>query len=139
MHAEVHIITYDLMRSWVGCRLVAIHLIRLTRYKILLSGKDNTLTALSTVRFKNENGVGCSSPLCFASLEKSIVFPSSRAGVPVWSRPSLNPASFKDAERPRDGASPMRPAGERLRPEERLGYVPGVLNRQNYTNVDFTR
>jgi len=45
---------------------------------------------------------------------------SSLAGVPVCKRPSLNPAALRDAERPVEGASPIRPAGIRRIPTVEL-------------------
>ena len=40
-----------------------------------------------------------------------MVRPSRRGGVPVFSRPSAKPCRSRVADRPRAGASPMRPAG----------------------------
>ena len=58
-----------------------------------------------------ENGSGGSSPGCGSVAAQSMVVPSSRGGVPVFSRPSAKPARSSVAERPTDGASPTRPAG----------------------------
>ena len=60
---------------------------------------------------RNENGTGGSSPGCTSSPRQSIVVPSSRGGVPVFSRPSAKPSPRKVRDRPSDGASPTRPAG----------------------------
>ena len=38
-----------------------------------------------------ENGSGGSSPGCISTADQSIVVPSSRGGVPVFSRPSVKP------------------------------------------------
>lgn len=46
----------------------------------------------------------------------------SRAGVPVWRRPSLKPADRKEADKPDEGDSSMRPAGNRLRPLRPVSY-----------------
>ena len=67
---------------------------------------------------KGVKGEGEMSPSCRSKLEKFIVFPSKRAGVPVCSRWSLNPAAFKEAERPMEGASFILPAGNRFMPRE---------------------
>jgi hypothetical protein len=77
-------------------------------------------TALATVRFMKLNGEGTTSPSCRSKPPKSMVLISSLAGVPVCSRPSLNPAALREAERPIEGASLSRPAGNRLRPEKRV-------------------
>ena len=58
-----------------------------------------------------ENGSGGSSPGCISTADQSMVVPSSRGGVPVFSRPSANPARSRVRERPIAGASPTRPAG----------------------------
>jgi len=50
------------------------------------------LTAFPTVRLRKLKGEGWASPCWTSKFLKLIVFPSSRAGVPVWRRPSLNPA-----------------------------------------------
>ena len=63
-------------------------------------------------------GVGTTSPSCLIISEKSMVLSSSRAGVPVCSRPSLKPAALRDAESPIDEGSPSRPAGKRFMPKE---------------------
>ena len=58
-----------------------------------------------------ENGSGGSSPGCISSAAQSMVVPSSRGGVPVFSRPSAKPARSSVRESPIAGASPTRPAG----------------------------
>ena len=58
-----------------------------------------------------ENGSGGSSPGCISRAAQSIVVPSSRGGVPVFKRPSANPARSSVRDRPSAGASPARPAG----------------------------
>mgnify|MGYP003693733235 CR=1 FL=1 len=63
-----------------------------------------------------ENGSGGSSPGCISTADQSIVVPSSRGGVPVFSRPSAKPARSKEAESPIAGASPTRPAGQFFSP-----------------------
>ena len=83
-------------------------------------GNDNPLTALSTLLFKKLNGAGIESPSCRCIPLKSIVLPSSRAGVPVCNRPSLNPAVFKDADNPVEGLSPSLPAGNRFMPKAKI-------------------
>ena len=58
----------------------------------------------------NENGGGGSSPGCTSSPAQSIVRPSSRGGVPVFSRPSAKPWRASVCDRPSDGrfADPAR-------------------------------
>ena len=75
-----------------------------------------THTALSTLRCKKLKGNGFSSPTIFGNFEKSMVAPSSRAGVPVCKRPSWKPAFFKDADKPIEGSSLSLPAGNFLIP-----------------------
>ena len=58
-----------------------------------------------------ENGSGGSSPGCRSRPAQSIVLPSSRGGVPVFSRPSRKPARSSVGASPTEGASPTRPAG----------------------------
>lgn len=62
------------------------------------------------------NGEGIASPSCQDKFEKLIVDLSSLAGVPVCSRPSLNPAERREADRPMEGASFNLPAGKRFWP-----------------------
>jgi hypothetical protein len=96
-------------------------------------------TALSTSLFRKLKGVGTTSPSCLAILEKSIVFPSSRAGVPVCSRPSLKPAAFRDAESPTEGASPRRPAGKRFMPSRKeVNDASNARCKMQQTNMDFS-
>jgi hypothetical protein len=47
--------------------------------------------------------------MLLAITEKSMVRPSSRGGVPVFSRPTGNCSSRKRAASESDGGSPMRP------------------------------
>ena len=63
---------------------------------------------------RKENGTGGSSPGCISRPAQSIVRPSSRGGVPVFSRPSGKPSRARVAARPSEGASPTRPAGDLL-------------------------
>ena len=65
---------------------------------------------------RKEKGTGCSSPFCSSRRSQAMVRPSSRAGVPVLSRPSFRPASASCSEKPRLGGSPWRPAGMRRSP-----------------------
>ena len=46
-----------------------------------------------------ENGSGGSSPGCISTADQSIVVPSRRGGVPVLSRPRVNPARSKEARK----------------------------------------
>ena len=80
----------------------------------------NVRTALSTALLIKLNGNGCWSPSCRSRPTKLMVFLSSRAGVPVCRRPSAKPAEARDAESPVEGASPILPAGKRLRPTKNL-------------------
>ena len=57
-----------------------------------------------------ENGSGGSSPGCEIQADQSMVLPSRRGGVPVFSRPSEKPAEISRSDRPSAGASPTRPA-----------------------------
>ena len=50
-----------------------------------------------------ENGSGGSSPGCICRLAQSMVRPSSRGGVPVFSRPSANPSRSSVVDRPMAG------------------------------------
>ena len=59
-----------------------------------------------------ENGSGGSSPGCISTAPQSMVVPSSRGGVPVFSRPSAKPIRSNAADRPSAGASSIRPAGQ---------------------------
>ena len=63
-----------------------------------------------------ENGSGGSSPGCISRRDQSMVRPSSRGGVPVLSRPRVNPSRSKVSDSPIAGASPTRPAGVRCSP-----------------------
>ena len=56
----------------------------------------------------NENGVTGSSPYCGVILLKSIVFPSTRAGVPVLNRRNSNPSSCSESA---SGFAFSRPCG----------------------------
>ena len=56
------------------------------------------------------------SPSCLGRLLKLMVFRLSHAGVPVCKRPSLNPAAFKDADKPTEGALPSLPVGKHFIP-----------------------
>ena len=57
------------------------------------------------------NGNGGWSPACTTSFEKSIDRLDKRAGVPVFSRPSWNPALLSDLLRFTEAGSPARPEG----------------------------
>lgn len=93
------------------------------------SGNHDTLTALSTLLFKKLNGTGVESPSWRCIPIKSIVLPSSRAGVPVCKRPSLNPAFFNEAESPVEGLSPSLPAGKRFIPKARIRILQLINER----------
>ena len=93
---------------------------------------DNTLTALSTLLFKKLNGAGVESPSCCCIPVKSIVLPSSRAGVPVCKRPSLNPAFFKDTDSPVEGLSPSLPAGNRFMPRAMIRISQLMMKNVGY-------
>ncbi len=58
----------------------------------------------------NENTGAGSSPGCTSSTEKSIVRPSRRGGVPVFSRPTGSSSSRNRAPSRLAGGSPARPA-----------------------------
>lgn len=64
---------------------------------------------------------------------------SSLAGVPVCRRPSLNPAALRDADRPIDGASPMRPAGIRRIPSMKWQMAEETERLPHYLFVKLTR
>ncbi len=64
----------------------------------------------------NENGVGRSSPGCMSTAFQSMVRPSSRGGVPVFSRPITKPRRASVSPKPMAGFSPTRPAGVRVSP-----------------------
>src|ERR1700687_2276770 len=59
----------------------------------------------------NENGTGGSSPFWMSSPFQSIVVPSSRGGVPVFSRPRANPQRRRVCDKPSAGGSPAPRAG----------------------------
>ena len=60
-----------------------------------------------------ENGSGGSSPGCISSAAQSMVAPSSRGGVPVFSRPSAKPEALQGA-READRRRLADPAGRDL-------------------------
>src|SRR6185312_8660878 len=60
---------------------------------------------------KNEKGCGGSSPCCTWRPFQLMVRPSRRGGVPVLSRLMRRPSPYSRSDRPRAGASLMRPAG----------------------------
>ena len=84
----------------------------------------HSICGLAIRSVRNENGTGGSSPGCISSAAQSIERPSSRAGVPVLSRPSAQAErqsrsrqavgrGLADAGRPgssprRDGSGPRR-------------------------------
>ncbi|MNE40536.1 hypothetical protein D3C77_335210 [compost metagenome] len=51
-------------------------------------------------------GTGWSSAACISSRSQAMVRPSSRAGVPVFSRPIINSAACRSPARPLEGSSP---------------------------------
>jgi hypothetical protein len=59
---------------------------------------------------KLNTGTGSRSPGCSSHLEKSMVRPSMRGGVPVFSRPCGSFSSFSRADSETAGGSPARPA-----------------------------
>jgi hypothetical protein len=66
-------------------------------------------------------------------LEKSIERFDRRAGVPVFNRPSWNPALLSDLLRFKEGGSPARPAGYDCNPS-----IVMDDKIRGYTNVYFT-
>jgi len=67
--------------------------------------KLNTGTGWSAV-----SEPGMPSPGCSVHFEKSMLRPSMRGGVPVFSRPCGSCSSFRRADRLTAGGSPARPA-----------------------------
>ena len=65
---------------------------------------------------RKENIVGSSSPGCCSSLLQSIVRPSRRGGVPVFSLPRSRPSPISCAASRKDGSSPIRPPARRSGP-----------------------
>ena len=122
MNTEVNVVFDDPVCFWSCCSFVTVDLVILSFPSIFSQTSKGRIerTALATLRFIKLNGEGTTSPSCRSKPPKSMVLISSLAGVPVCSRPSLNPAALREAERPIEGASPSRPAGNRLRPEERV-------------------
>jgi hypothetical protein len=59
----------------------------------------------------NEKGTGGSSPCSWWKREKSMLARDRRGGVPVFSRPHVNPKLFKDSASACEGGSPARPEG----------------------------
>ena len=71
-------------------------------------GRGSVLALFALVR--NENGVGTASPGCGSNRDQSMVRPSSRGGVPVFSR--VHPARACEADRPA-GSRALRRSGRR--------------------------
>ena len=124
MNTEVNVVFDDPVCFWSCRSFVTVDLVILSFPSVFSqTSKGRTeRTALATVPFIKLNGEGTTSPSCRSNPPKSMVLISSLAGVPVCSRPILNPASLREAERPIERASPSRPAGNRLRPEERVRF-----------------
>jgi hypothetical protein len=59
---------------------------------------------------RKEVGLGWVSPYVFFRVEKSIVGPFNRGGVPVFSRPTRKPNCFNEAVIPVEASSPILPA-----------------------------
>jgi hypothetical protein len=67
---------------------------------------------------------------------------STRAGVPVCSRPSLEPARASDPESPVDGSSPIRQAGKQFIPGKavlRKSKRAKIASTAKYTDMNFSR
>ena len=133
MNALVQIISQDLMRGRRCLSLVSAHLIVLPFIKVsvYLSPTRYRRTSLSTLVFIKLNGLGRLSPSCLSSPFQLMDDLRSLAGVPVFRRPSLKPASAREEERPALGeaASPMRPAGNDSRPVYNVSEIRTAMNK----------
>ena len=132
MHAQMHVVSHDLVSSWcrssfIAYNLFVLYVVNTSVFEISCRQEGARLTPFSSPSPKKEKPTGFTSPSCRSRPVKSIVLTSRRAGVPVWSRPSTKPAFSRVFDRPRacedeevreegEGGSESLPAGKRLRP-----------------------
>src|SRR5690625_313826 len=76
---------------------------------VCVSQQGSCWGGFCTRGIKEKEGIGSLSPSCSCNLEKSIVLPSIRGGVPVFKRPRGSFNSFNLCAKVKDAGSPALP------------------------------
>ena len=94
---------------------------------------------MSTLSFKKLKGQGIRSPTCFSSPEKSIEDANILAGVPVFNLLIRKADFFREAAKPIDAFSFMRPAGNDFRPHGGVRFGDRFMKDSQVTDMNFAR